>query len=162
MLAKSGDSGPPWGTPLRDFSRRPLIITPARNQILFHLSDVDVVSQLMEGKFPDYILKRFSNMLEYFGQSLGRDNCGACDVCLGEFAAEAEADSEGLAIAQKILSCVYRLEERFGGDYTAKVLSGAKEQRILEQGHDQLSTWGILAEDSRRTIRDWIEHGIDG
>jgi DNA polymerase-3 subunit beta len=31
-----------------------VIITPARNQILFHLSDVDVVSQLIEGKFPDY------------------------------------------------------------------------------------------------------------
>ena len=31
-----------------------VIITPARNQILFHLTDVDVVSQLIEGKFPDY------------------------------------------------------------------------------------------------------------
>jgi len=31
-----------------------VIITPARNQILFHLQDVDLVSQLIEGKFPDY------------------------------------------------------------------------------------------------------------
>jgi DNA polymerase-3 subunit beta len=31
-----------------------VIITPARNQILFHLHDVDLVSQLIEGKFPDY------------------------------------------------------------------------------------------------------------
>jgi DNA polymerase-3 subunit beta len=31
-----------------------VIITPARNQILFHLNDVDLVSQLIEGKFPDY------------------------------------------------------------------------------------------------------------
>ncbi len=29
-------------------------ITPARNQILFHLRDIDLVSQLIEGKFPDY------------------------------------------------------------------------------------------------------------
>jgi len=31
-----------------------MIITPARNQILFHLSHVDLVSQLIDGNFPDY------------------------------------------------------------------------------------------------------------
>ncbi len=31
-----------------------LIITPARKQILFHLQNIDLVSQLIEGKFPDY------------------------------------------------------------------------------------------------------------
>ncbi len=31
-----------------------VIITPARKQILFHLHDIDLVSQLIEGKFPDY------------------------------------------------------------------------------------------------------------
>lgn len=31
-----------------------VIITPARKQILFHLTDIDLVSQLIEGKFPDY------------------------------------------------------------------------------------------------------------
>jgi len=31
-----------------------LIITPTRNQILFHLSDIDLVSQLIDGNFPDY------------------------------------------------------------------------------------------------------------
>jgi DNA polymerase-3 subunit beta len=31
-----------------------LIITPSRNQILFHLTDIDLVSQLIEGSFPDY------------------------------------------------------------------------------------------------------------
>jgi len=31
-----------------------LIITPTRNQILFHLDDIDLVSQLIDGNFPDY------------------------------------------------------------------------------------------------------------
>ncbi|MFN2289961.1 MAG: DNA polymerase III subunit beta [Anaerolineae bacterium] len=31
-----------------------LVITPNRNQILFHLGSTDVVSQLIEGNFPDY------------------------------------------------------------------------------------------------------------
>jgi ATP-dependent DNA helicase RecQ len=50
-----------------------------------------------------------------------------------------------------------RLQQRFGGDYTAKVLNGSKEQRILQLGHDRLSTWGLLADEKLRTIRDWIE-----
>jgi DNA polymerase III subunit beta len=31
-----------------------LIVTPTRNQILFHLTNTDLVSQLIEGNFPDY------------------------------------------------------------------------------------------------------------
>lgn len=31
-----------------------LIITPGRNQVLFHLANTDLVSQLIEGNFPDY------------------------------------------------------------------------------------------------------------
>ena len=31
-----------------------VLITPTRNQVLFHMRDVDLVSQLIEGRFPDY------------------------------------------------------------------------------------------------------------
>jgi DNA polymerase-3 subunit beta len=31
-----------------------IIVTPSRNQVLFRLSNVEIVSQLIEGKFPDY------------------------------------------------------------------------------------------------------------
>ncbi len=58
---------------------------------------------------------------------------------------------------QKILSCVARLEQRFGGDYTAKVLAGSAEARILSTGHDKLSTYGLLNEFKPTAIRDWIE-----
>jgi ATP-dependent DNA helicase RecQ len=34
---------------------------------------------------------------------------------------------------------------------------GSQDKRILEKGHDKLSTYGILSEHSRRTVRDWIE-----
>jgi ATP-dependent DNA helicase RecQ len=98
-------------------------------------------------------LCRHRALVEYFGQELGGDNCGACDVCLGEL----DVIEDSLVTAQKIISCVVRLEERFGGDYTAKVLSGSKEARILEFGHDRLSTYGLLSDQSIRTIRDWLE-----
>jgi len=96
---------------------------------------------------------RHRAIVEHFGQKHDGESCNACDVCLGDL----ELVEDATVIGQKILSCVIRLEQRFGGDYTASVLSGSKDSRILENSHDQLSTYGILAEESQRAIRDWIE-----
>ena len=98
---------------------------------------------------------RHRAVLDYFGEPSPVDNCGACDVCLGELDCMRGQDS--LVAAQKILSCVVRLGQRFGGDYTASVLIGSREQRLLENGHDALSTYGLLADHSKRVVRDWIE-----
>ncbi len=99
---------------------------------------------------------RHQAIVQYFGQQLQDVPCDACDVCLGQL----DLVDDALIIGQKILSCVARLRERFGGDYTAKVLCGSEEQRILQQNHNQLSTWGLLAEENLRTVRDWIEQLI--
>ena len=96
---------------------------------------------------------RHKAILNYFGQEYGKDNCGACDICLGEVAGLENA----LETAQKILSCVVRLEERFGGSYTASVLVGSRDKRILENNHHSLSTYGLLSEFSKHTVHDWIE-----
>jgi ATP-dependent DNA helicase RecQ len=96
---------------------------------------------------------RHRSIVAYFGQQLEADNCGACDVCLGEL----NLVDDAAVLGQKILSCVLRLEQRFGADYTAKVLSGSAEARILELGHDKLSTYGLLSEHCVRAIREWIE-----
>jgi ATP-dependent DNA helicase RecQ len=96
---------------------------------------------------------RHGAILNYFGQYLERDDCAACDVCLGDL----DCMKEALIIGKKILSCIVRLEERFGGDYTAAVLIGSTDQRILANGHDALSTYGILAVFTQRVVRDWIE-----
>ena len=96
---------------------------------------------------------RHRAIVEYFGQELGVENCGACDVCL----AEVDLVDEPLVIAQKILSCVVRVGQNFGGEYIAQVLAGSKEERILGRGHDRLSTWGLLAEHDKRTTRGWID-----
>ena len=96
---------------------------------------------------------RHRTLVEHFGQRLEGESCGACDVCLGQL----DLVDDPLVIGQKILSCVLRLRQRFGGDYTAKVLHGSKEQRILGQNHNQLSTWGLLANENLHAIRDWIE-----
>lgn len=96
---------------------------------------------------------RHAALVEHFGQSLDEPNCGACDVCLSEL----DLVDDPLILAQKIVSCVARLEQRFGADYTCKVLAGSGEERILSAGHDQLSTYGLLKENKSSDIRGWVE-----
>jgi ATP-dependent DNA helicase RecQ len=62
-----------------------------------------------------------------------------------------------LEVGQKILSCIKRLNEMFGADYISKVLTGSRDQRILEWKHDKVSTYGMLSEFNKRQVRDWIE-----
>jgi ATP-dependent DNA helicase RecQ len=96
---------------------------------------------------------RHQALVGYFGQQLEQAECGACDVCLNEL----DVVDDATVLGQKILSCVVRLKQRFGADHTALVLSGSTDQRVLRYGHNQLSTWGLLADSDRRQVRDWIE-----
>jgi ATP-dependent DNA helicase RecQ len=98
-------------------------------------------------------------LVEHFGESWrdldggARVSCGACDVCLDELT---RADDAGV-LAQKILSCVVRCEERFGASHVADVLRGADSERVRQRGHDALSTFALLKEFSSREIRHFID-----
>ena len=81
------------------------------------------------------------------------ENCGACDVCLEEL----DLVEDSLTVAQKILSCVARVGESYGGDYVAQVLVGSHEERILANGHNELSTWGLLSEHNKPSVRAWLD-----
>ncbi|MDT8301576.1 MAG: RQC domain-containing protein [Sedimentisphaerales bacterium] len=96
---------------------------------------------------------RHKAILRYFGQDLDKDNCTACDICLGEL----DCIDDSLVTAQKILSCIARLDQRFGGGYTASVLTGSQDKRIMENNHDKLSTYGLLNDYSKHSVHDWIE-----
>ena len=96
---------------------------------------------------------RHKAIIRYFGQKLGKSNCAACDVCLGNL----DSMKDSLLVSQKILSCIKRLDEQFGGEYTSLVLTGSSDKRILSKGHDKLSTYDILSEYPKRLVRDWIE-----
>ncbi len=103
--------------------------------------------------FCNGVLCRHNAILQYFGQSLDKDNCQACDVCLGDM----DLVDDALVIGQKILSCIKRLDEQFGADYTTSVLTGSKDKRILGNQHDKLSTYGLMSDLPKRNVRDWIE-----
>ena len=99
---------------------------------------------------------RHVELAAYFGETLDVQDCGACDVCLDQL----DLVDDPLILGQKIVSCVYRVDQRFGADYVAGVLTGSRDKRILQNGHDQVSTYGLLSEQSKRTIRDWTEQLI--
>ena len=96
---------------------------------------------------------RHKALVEYFAQEYESTHCGACDACLDEV--DLHPDSQ--VLAQKVLSCVSRVRERFGADYVAQVLTGSREKRIVENGHHELSTWGLLKEFDKPVVRGWIE-----
>lgn len=76
-------------------------------------------------------------LLGYFGETFERD-CGNCDICLNP-----PETFDATVTAQKALSCVYRVGERFGIKHVVDVLRGADTERIRKLHHDQLSTYGI-------------------
>ncbi|MDX2043831.1 MAG: RecQ family ATP-dependent DNA helicase [Acidobacteriota bacterium] len=65
------------------------------------------------------------------------------------------SDEEHLA-ARKILSCVARLEGRFGKSLVAGVLRGSRARNVLSNNLDQLSTYGLLREYSQDELTKFI------
>ena len=95
---------------------------------------------------------RHKALVNYFGEQYTAHNCAACDLCLGDV----EEVADGTVIAQKILSCVVRVEQRFGIGHVIAVLRGEKNERIGKLGHDRLSTYGLLSVHGQSELRDWI------
>jgi len=96
---------------------------------------------------------RHKSLVEHFGQDFESIDCEACDICLNQ----AEQVDDPLILGQKILSCVMRLEQMYGADYTSQVLVGSQDQRILSKGHDRLSTYSLLESHPKNVVRDWID-----
>jgi ATP-dependent DNA helicase RecQ len=100
---------------------------------------------------------RHAALSEYFGQSYGTEPCGACDVCLDE----TESLPDSTVTAQKILSCVARVGERFGVRHVCEVLRGAKTEGIQRHGHERLSTFGLLSTLDQRAAENLVHQLLD-
>jgi ATP-dependent DNA helicase RecQ len=96
---------------------------------------------------------RHRSLVEYFGQSLGSAECGACDWCLKEL----DAVPESRTLAQKILSCVARVKQTWGTAHVTDVLTGKATEKVLAARHDTLSTFALLKEETPVAIRGYIE-----
>jgi ATP-dependent DNA helicase RecQ len=88
-------------------------------------------------RFAEANVCRRKSILGYFGETYEKDNCGTCDVCMGEV-----ERIDATVAAQKIMSAIYRSGQKFGAAHVADIVAGAKTKRIRELGHDQLKTYG--------------------
>jgi ATP-dependent DNA helicase RecQ len=96
---------------------------------------------------------RHRHLVQYFGDAYDRDDCGACDVCLGEL----ELVDDAVTVARKVLSCVARVEQRFGAAHVATVLVGKVSEAVTARGHAQLSTFGLFSGVPLTEVRGYIE-----
>ncbi len=98
---------------------------------------------------------RRTKLLEHFGEKASgtRRTSGnaCCDICSGD---NSPVKIDVTIPVQKILSCIIRTGERFGTSYIVDVLTGSRQQRIIDNGHSSLSVWGIGKEYARN---DWFE-----
>ncbi|MDR1571689.1 MAG: DNA helicase RecQ [Clostridiales Family XIII bacterium] len=96
-------------------------------------------------------------ILRYFGED-APEYCGNCENCSSNF-----VETDVTLEAQKIISCVYRLDERnrgFGRNMVAQILRGSKSERILQQRLDTLSTYGIMADQPTSRIYSVMDYLI--
>ncbi|WP_085993971.1 DNA helicase RecQ [Oceanobacillus senegalensis] len=91
-----------------------------------------------------------SYILDYFDDKQPEMTCGRCSNCV-----ERKEKTDITEEAQKILSCVKRMGERFGVSMTAKVLKGSRDKKIKQFGLDKLTTYGIM---SAYTEKELTEH----
>ena len=89
-------------------------------------------------------------LLNYFGEDYSNNDCGMCDNCLRH-----KDDLQDFTVqAQKYMSCIARTDEMYGAYHIADILRGSKAKKIKQNGHDQLSTYGIGTEWSKN---QWIQ-----
>ena len=150
---------------------------PAECLLLYSYADVHKIRPFIDSKEGDD--KRAANLqldamvafaeaevcrrlplLAYFGEAFAGQPCGMCDNCL---AGEREMTDVTIP-AQKFLSCVKRTGECFGALHIIDVLLGSKAGKVLQHGHDKVSTYGIGREFSReqwqRLARQLLQKGL--
>lgn len=92
-----------------------------------------------------------NSILIYFGEEIEDEKCNNCGNCLSQ------SEMVDITIeAQKILSCIYRVREKYGVTMITQILRGSKSKRILELGLDNLSTYGIMKEYSESALKEII------
>eukprot|EP01047_Picozoa_sp_COSAG01_P033651 COSAG01_NODE_2485_length_7594_cov_36.632021_6_plen_563_part_00 len=100
-------------------------------------------------------LCRRKQLLAYFDEVYADENCQNCDVCLNP-----PEQEDVTVLSQKILSCIYRVKQRFGAGLVCDVLRGVKNPRITQYNFEALSVYGIEKEQTVAKLRDVIQYLI--
>jgi ATP-dependent DNA helicase RecQ len=142
---------------------------PSETLLLFGAQDIvqqrSFIDDLPDTPYREHALTKLDAMARFAGGEACRhqaiaayfndaiEACGTvCDNCT-------MPASEKIGIttaARKLLSAIWRTEQRFGLHYVVDVLRGSRDQRVIENGHDALSVYGIGEEYSRA---QWLTIG---
>ncbi|MFD1706048.1 DNA helicase RecQ [Siminovitchia sediminis] len=90
-------------------------------------------------------------ILHYFGEE-NADVCGKCGNCTDD-----REQVDVTVEAQMVLSCIRRMNEKFGKTLIAKVLTGSSDKKIISFGFDRLSTYGIMKDKSQKETAEFID-----
>jgi ATP-dependent DNA helicase RecQ len=125
---------------------------PLRQAAYFHLTALT--------RYAESDICRRVPLLAHFGETYTSDNCGMCDNCV---TGQQEQVDITLPV-QKFLSCVKRTGEIFGAGHVVDVLLGADTEKVRKFQHQNLSTYGIGKELSRKQwlhiSRQLIQKGL--
>ena len=96
---------------------------------------------------------RRQRLLTYFGQPSAP--CGNCDTCINP-----PRSFDATVAVQKLLSTIYRVDQRFGAMHVLDVLRGVDSDKIKQWGHEQVSTFGIGSDRSEAEWRAILRQSI--
>ena len=129
-----------------------------KQKLMIQNDDIDPKRQEMLYKNLQYLVNYCNTndclrnqILNYFDEDSANDKCKNCSNCIDS--------SEMIDItleAQKILSCIYRVNQRYGANMVIQVLRGSKNKKVLEARLDNVSTYGIMKEYSDSAISEII------
>lgn len=95
------------------------------------------------------------HLISYFDSGYAAESCNNCGNCLST------VEKQDITVeAQKILSCIYRMGERFGSNLVIDVLKGSNSEKIRMFKFNTLSTYGIMKEYDRDTLKEMISYLI--
>jgi len=121
-------------------------------------SDEERLGRMVAYAYGSGCRRRF--VLEYFGDPRAPERCTACDACVAGDAGAGDRslpDEAETVLLQKVLSCVARMNGRFGKQKVVQVLCGSRQKQVVEWGLDRLSTYGLL----KQMRQDEVEEILD-
>jgi ATP-dependent DNA helicase RecQ len=142
---------------------------PAETLLLFGAHDTiqqrNFIEQLPDTPYRTHALDKLDAMARYAAGEQCRhqaiaayfnDTMEPCEEHCDNCTLPESAKIDITTAARKLLSAIWRTEQRFGLHYVVDVLCGSREQRIIANGHDALSVYGIGEEYTRA---QWLTIG---
>lgn len=137
--------------------------------LLFSAQDIvqqkSFIEELPETPYKQHAFNKLDSMVRFANsencrhQSIAAyfdDRIEACNDKCDNCSAPQSEKVDITTAARMLLSAILRTEQNFGLHYVIDVLKGSKEQRVLQNGHDTLSVYGIGEEYSKA---QWLTIG---